>query len=115
MMRSSERSGALVVAIVLGLGAATPMVAQSPALISTADLARRLPRDTDAGAIADYLPVVTIDVRQSWISYLQNHIPGAVWLNVETLRAQDGELPFQLLPAVAVRRVVPPPSGQAGA
>lgn len=41
--------------------------------------------------------VAIIDVRQSWTSYLQNHLPGAVWLNIETLRAQQGELPFQLL------------------
>jgi thiosulfate/3-mercaptopyruvate sulfurtransferase len=41
--------------------------------------------------------VAVIDVRQSWTSYLQNHLPGAAWLNIETLRAQQGELPFQLL------------------
>lgn len=41
--------------------------------------------------------VAIIDVRQSWTSYLQNHLPGATWLNIETLRAQQEELPFQLL------------------
>ena len=34
-----------------------------------------------------------------WASYLEHHLPRAVWLNVETLRAQSGDLPFQLLPA----------------
>jgi len=43
--------------------------------------------------------VAVIDLRSSWVSYLQNHLPGAVWLNVESLRAQQAELPFQLLPA----------------
>jgi thiosulfate/3-mercaptopyruvate sulfurtransferase len=41
--------------------------------------------------------VALIDVRQSWTSYLSNHLPGAAWLNLETLRAQQDELPFQLL------------------
>ena len=31
--------------------------------------------------------------------HLQNHLPGAAWLNIETLRAGEGALPFQLLPS----------------
>lgn len=58
-----------------------------------------LARDTTTGAIVEYIPIVVVDVRQAWTSYLQNHLPGAVWLNIETLRAQQGDLPFQLLPA----------------
>lgn len=73
-------------------------MAQAPRLISTAELNGLLPRQPSAGVIAEYVPIVVVDVRQSWTSYLQNHIPEAVWLNVETLRAQQGELPFQLLP-----------------
>ncbi|MGH7539269.1 MAG: sulfurtransferase [Gemmatimonadales bacterium] len=65
--------------------------AQSPRLIATGELAGWLARDT--------IPMVVVDVRQSWTSYLQNHLPKAVWLNIETLRAQAGDLPFQLLPA----------------
>jgi thiosulfate/3-mercaptopyruvate sulfurtransferase len=57
----------------------------APGLISTEDLAARLDR------------VVLVDVRQAWTSYLQSHLPGAVWMNVETLRAQEGPLPFQPL------------------
>jgi thiosulfate/3-mercaptopyruvate sulfurtransferase len=41
--------------------------------------------------------IAVIDVRQSWTSYLSNHLPGAAWLSIETLRAQQDELPFQLL------------------
>lgn len=63
--------------------------AQSPRLITPAALQ----------ALADTAPVRILDVRQSWVSYLQNHLPSAAWLNIETLRAQQGELPFQLLPA----------------
>jgi len=63
--------------------------AQVPGLISTGELA----------ALADSGPVRIIDVRESWSKYLESHLPNAVWLNIETLRAQDHELPFQLLPA----------------
>ena len=71
--------------------AAGPLRAQMPRLVSTEELAGWL---SDPRAQA---PVHLIDVRQSWVSYLQNHLPGAAWLNIETLRAQQGELPFQLL------------------
>lgn len=69
--------------------AAGPLRGQTPRLISPAALQ----------ALADTAPVRVLDVRQSWVSYLQKHLPNAAWLNIETLRAQDGELPFQLLPA----------------
>jgi thiosulfate/3-mercaptopyruvate sulfurtransferase len=73
----------------LAVAVATPAAAQTPRLISSDSLAVRLEQG----------PVAVVDVRQSWVSYLQGHLPGAAWLNVETLRAQQGELPFQLLPA----------------
>ncbi len=55
--------------------------------------------DTTGRAIREYAPLVVVDVRQSWTSYLQDHLPQAIWLNIETLRAQQADLPFQLLPA----------------
>lgn len=88
----------------LAIDAGAPVAAQrgsGPRLVASGDLAQLLASDTAVarGALAARrLPVLVIDVRPSWVSYLQNHLPGAVWLNVETLRAQQGELPFQLLP-----------------
>jgi len=61
--------------------------AQTPRLIRPAELI----------AMGDTAGVRVLDVRQSWVSYLQNHLPNAAWLSIETLRAQDRELPFQLL------------------
>ncbi|MEO8636682.1 MAG: rhodanese-like domain-containing protein [Gemmatimonadales bacterium] len=61
----------------------------APRLISPAELV----------ALQQQGPVSVIDVRQAWSSYLQNHLPDAAWLNVETLRSGSGALPFQLLPA----------------
>jgi thiosulfate/3-mercaptopyruvate sulfurtransferase len=85
----------------LGWAAPAPawLAAQTPHLIGTEELAKWLAGgEAPAGAPAGSTPTV-VDVRQTWTSYLQNHLPGAAWLHVETLRAQQGELPFQLLPA----------------
>lgn len=77
-------AGGFVLAALL-LAALPGQLSAQARLISTEDLAASLER------------VVVVDVRQAWSSYLQNHLPGAVWLHVETFRAQQGELPFQLL------------------
>lgn len=60
--------------------------AGTPRLISTDELAAWIGRER----------VAVIDVRQSWTAYLQSHLPDASWLHVESLRAAEGGLPFQL-------------------
>lgn len=85
----NRRTGALLGLCLVVLSPAVR--AQAPRLVTTGDLAGWLAQDTVA--------LVVVDVRQSWTSYLEHHLPRAVWLNVETLRAQSGDLPFQLLPA----------------
>lgn len=79
----------LVALTALCLGAAPVADAQgrSPRLVSTTELAERLGREE----------MVVIDVRQAWSSYLESHLEGAVWLHIETLRAAQDGLPFQLL------------------
>jgi thiosulfate/3-mercaptopyruvate sulfurtransferase len=42
-------------------------------------------------------PVSLVDVRPDVFTYLQGHLPGAVYLNLETLRATEGGVPVQLL------------------
>jgi len=79
----------VVVSLALALLHPEPAAAQTPRLIRPAELI----------AMGDTAGVRVLDVRPSWVSYLQNHLPNAAWLNIETLRAQDRELPFQLLPA----------------
>ncbi len=74
---------------------APPAAAQQARLVSTEQLAAELDRG-DA---------VLVDVRQSWTSYLQGHLPGAVWLHVESLRTGAGGLPFQLWPAEVYARL----------
>lgn len=41
--------------------------------------------------------VNVIDVRADLFTYLKGHLPGAVYLNTETLRASEGGIPAQLL------------------
>ena len=47
--------------------------------------------------------VSLIDVRSDVFTYLRGHLPGAVYLSTETLRATEGGVPAQLLPAGSYR------------
>jgi thiosulfate/3-mercaptopyruvate sulfurtransferase len=76
--------------LIASLPASSELVGQTPRLVSTDSLAAWLARPE---------PPVLLDVRQAWVSYLQDHLPGAAWLNIETLRAGEDALPFQLLSA----------------
>jgi thiosulfate/3-mercaptopyruvate sulfurtransferase len=58
-----------------------------PGLVSTDELAGWLKKG----------PVNLVDVRTDVFTYLEDHLPGAVYLNPETLRASDGGIPVQLL------------------
>jgi thiosulfate/3-mercaptopyruvate sulfurtransferase len=42
-------------------------------------------------------PVALVDIRTDVFAYLRGHLPGAAYLNTETLRASRGGLPTQLL------------------
>lgn len=73
-------------------GAVTGLpVSSLPALVST----ERLAEWQRAGAVS------LIDVRSDVFTYLRGHLPGAAYLNTETLRATERGVPAQLLPARA--------------
>ena len=44
-------------------------------------------------------PVILVDIRTDVFTYLKSHLPGAVYLNTETLRASRGGIPTRLLDA----------------
>ena len=67
----------------------SPDPASLPRLISTDRLAQWEKR----GGLS------LLDVRSDVTSYLKDHLPGAVYLNIETLRASRGGVPTQLLSA----------------
>lgn len=81
---------AITIGLLLALGGPMALCGQSPRLITPDALLPLLEQG-----------VAVVDVRQAWTSYLQNHLPGARWLSIETLRAQQDELPFQLLSGAA--------------
>jgi thiosulfate/3-mercaptopyruvate sulfurtransferase len=58
-----------------------------PRLVSTEELAQWQQQG----------PVRIVDVRTDLFTYLKDHLPTAVYLNIETLRASGGGIPAQLL------------------
>jgi thiosulfate/3-mercaptopyruvate sulfurtransferase len=66
---------------------AAPEIRAVPTIVSTEALAARQARG----------PVVLVDVRTDVFAYLRGHLPGAVYLNPETLRASRGGIPTRLL------------------
>lgn len=50
-------------------------------------------------------PVVILDVRTDVFAYLKGHLPGAEYLNSETVRASEGGIPTRLLSAGAYREL----------
>jgi thiosulfate/3-mercaptopyruvate sulfurtransferase len=92
-----SRSFAGLVMIWLSIGCAAQPAQNNglPRLVSTEELARWQHEDS----------VRIIDVRADLFTYLKNHLPGAVYLNIETLRASGGGIPAQLLSATAYREL----------
>jgi thiosulfate/3-mercaptopyruvate sulfurtransferase len=70
-----------------------------PRIAAAGPAPRLLSTDTLAAWLASGAGVTVVDVRQPWPSYLQNHLPNAAWLNIESLRSTNAGLPFQLLSA----------------
>lgn len=68
-------------------GPVAPAAEARPGLVSTEELAAWQARG----------PVVLVDIRTDVFTYLRGHLPGAVYLNRETLRASRGGMPTQLL------------------
>ena len=94
-MTRGLRSGAAFACLIGGCGpsrAPQPPVAPAPAaalpgIVSTEELAAWQARG----------PVILVDIRTDVFTYLRGHLPGAVYLNTETLRASRGGIPTQLL------------------
>lgn len=70
-----------------------------PRLISTDSLAALAARSGGA-------PPLVVDMRTDVGSYLRAHIPGAVYLNSETLRVGSGGVPNLVLPAASYRTLL---------
>lgn len=75
--------------------APAPAGAALPRLVSTGELARWQAERN----------VVVLDVRTDVFAYLKGHLPGAEYLNTETIRASEGGIPTRLLSAGAYREL----------
>ena len=101
MRRTWSGIGLLGLSIVLGCGATHPKPIPSPgpealpALVSTDELF----------AWTRERQLSLIDVRTDMFAYLGGHLPGAVYLNVETLRASESGVPGQLLSPAGYREL----------
>jgi thiosulfate/3-mercaptopyruvate sulfurtransferase len=85
----------------LATGCASPVATRQVAPLPASD---RSPGLLSTGELAMWLsqrPVSVVDVRSDVFTYLTNHLPGAVYLNIETLRATSGGIPTQLLSRAA--------------
>jgi thiosulfate/3-mercaptopyruvate sulfurtransferase len=79
----------LAVGLLAGCASTSPRGASRPGIVSTDTLAAWL----RGGAVS------LIDVRTDVATYLKDHLPGAVYLHTETLRASRGGVPTQPLDA----------------
>lgn len=87
----------------LGLGCASNL--PDPAS-PQATASENLPRLVSTGELAEWQlqrRVNLIDVRPDVFTYLKGHLPGAAYLNTETLRASEAGVPGQLLSPQAYR------------
>jgi thiosulfate/3-mercaptopyruvate sulfurtransferase len=85
----------------LGLAALlTACAGGSPPAPPAARAAARLPGIVSSDSLAAWQQkgsVLLIDVRTDVFTYLSGHLPGAEYLNTETIRASRGGIPTQLL------------------
>ncbi len=89
-------------ALVLGCLVASCAARQHDESAQPAGRGSTLPRVVSTEELAGWLRrerVNLVDVRSDVVAYLTDHLPGAVYLNPETLRASDGGIPTQLLSA----------------
>lgn len=80
-------------ALLTGCAGGSPAVAPTPA-------STPLPGIVSTDSLAAWQqkgPVLLIDVRTDVFTYLSGHLPGAEYLNTETIRASRGGIPTQLL------------------
>ncbi len=90
--------GGLILLGGLAAGCAHAPVPAYPAPQSGVQLPSLLSVES-AGRMIQNGGVTVLDVRPDWADYLLNHLPGAAWLSIETLRSTENGLPFQLFSA----------------
>lgn len=108
MRRLARAAGALAGLLAVGCGGRGVPAAAGPATEAAADSApaASFPRLVSTDELARWQadgPVVVLDLRTDVFAYLKGHLPGAEYLNGETLRASEGGIPTRLLSAEVYR------------
>lgn len=91
-----KRKWAALLLAALAGGCATHRVEDRSRTEAAAPLPGIVSTDTLAAWLRER-PVSLVDVRTDVSTYLKDHLPGAVFLHTETLRASQGGVPTQLL------------------
>ncbi len=78
----------ILASMAIALSAAAEPLLDSPGLVTTEWLA----------ANSAHPDLRIVDAREGLRSYIQGHIPGAIYLNTETLRISEEGVPARLLP-----------------
>jgi thiosulfate/3-mercaptopyruvate sulfurtransferase len=89
----------VLLCIVAGCGSRAETQSAAPVLRANG---AKVPQLVSTDQLAEWQqvgPVSVVDVRSDVVTYLRDHLPGAVYLNPETLRASEGGIPTQLLSA----------------
>jgi thiosulfate/3-mercaptopyruvate sulfurtransferase len=94
--RWCEAAGLALLAAAVGCARRGAAPGEVPTPTAAAGVARLLGTDSLA-AWSRREQVLLVDVRPDPFAYLEAHLPGAVYLNTETLRAAQGGVPMQLL------------------
>jgi thiosulfate/3-mercaptopyruvate sulfurtransferase len=94
--------------LALVLGACAPRAsspAGTPAPAATVPTLPRLVTTEELARWQQQRQVSVIDIRTDVFTYLKAHLPGAIYLNTETLRATEGGIPTQLLDGTAYQQL----------
>ncbi len=78
----------LFLAAAVSIGASSEPLLDKPSLVSTDWLAERI----------DHPEIRVVDARSGLGAYIEGHLPGAIYLNTETVRISAGGVPARLLP-----------------
>ncbi len=110
MKRRLPRSTIALLALLTGAcgGSARPTVKPAPSQAGPSETRAATPRLVSTHQLARWQrdsQVTLIDIRTDVFTYLKGHLPGAQYLNTETLRASEGGVPTQLLDGATYRTI----------
>ncbi|MGH7525870.1 MAG: sulfurtransferase [Gemmatimonadales bacterium] len=96
-----SRAGGVALGFWLVLMACPPIASSARTALAAGDSLPGIVSTDELAAWQAERAVSVVDVRTDVFTYLKGHLPGAVYLHTETLRASQGGIPTQLLSGAA--------------